>query len=142
MRHRARAPALVGDVELLGHAEREGRHDVEHHRAGVVVVAQDDHVGVFAPLELLDPLVGVEHRLPVLVLVAPLVERRADRRDVAGGDARVIRATTSCPGSSVAFGRAPPARIIAAYSSGVMSVIELTAFWWSSRRCCDSLTRK
>ena len=48
-RHRALAPAFVGGLELLGHAERERRHDVEHHRAGMVVVAQDDDVGLFVP---------------------------------------------------------------------------------------------
>jgi hypothetical protein len=39
-------------------------------------------------------------------------------------------------------GERPPARIIAAYSSGVMLVIELTAFCVVQPSVLDSLTRK
>ena len=140
------ASALMLDVVptfALGMAERESRHDIEHERAGVIVVAQDDHVRILALLEILDPVVGVEDGLPVFVPVAALVERRADGRDVAGRDPRgdprhqFLPRIERCPS-----GERPPARIIAAYSSGVIVVIELTAFWVVQPSVFDSLTRK
>ena len=100
-------------------------------------------VGLLVLLEFLDPVVGVEDRLPVLVLVAALVERGADRRHVAGGDAGGDARHYFLPLMlRWPSGERPPARIIAAYSSGVMPVIELTAFWVVQPSVFESLTRK
>src|SRR5690606_6581429 len=126
-----------------GHAQRESRHDVEHHRRSVVVVAEDDDVGLFALLEALHPFVTVENRLPVFLLRAPLVERGADGGNVAGGNAggNAGHQLPSLIERFPSIGR-PPARIIAAYSSAVIPVIEPTAFCVDQPSVLDSLTRK
>ena len=42
----ARSPAFVGRRERIGAAEREGGHDIERERRGVIVVDEDDDVGL------------------------------------------------------------------------------------------------
>src|SRR5690606_26502252 len=109
----------------------------------VVVVAEDDDVRLFALLEALHPLVTVENRLPVFLLRSPLVERGADGGNVAGGNAG-CSAGHQLPSliDGLASIGPPPARIIAAYSSAVIPVIEPTAFWVDQPSVLDSLTRK
>ncbi len=87
-RHLARAPALVGRLELLGAADGEGRDDAHVEGGGMVVIDQHDDVGLFLLLPRLHPFVALEDRLQIGLLVAPVIQRRADRRYVAGGDAR------------------------------------------------------
>ena len=81
-RHRARAPAFVGDRKFRRGAEREGRDHLDRERRGVVVVDHDADVR----LDLGDPLLGAleaaEHPLPVRLRLAMVVDRRADRRHV------------------------------------------------------------
>jgi hypothetical protein len=109
----------------------------------VVVVAQDDDVGLLGLLERLDPFVGVEDRLPIRLLGAALVERGADRGDVAGGDPRGDPSHQLLPLiERLPSIERPPARIIAAYSSGVIPVIEPTARCALQPSVFDSLTRK
>src|SRR5690606_18687265 len=110
---------------------------------GVIVVAEDHDVGLFLLLEALHPLVAVEDRFPVFLLGSAVIECGADRGDVAGGDASGDASHQFFPliERLPSMGR-PPARIIAAYSSAVMPVIEPTAFCVDHPSVFDSLTRK
>ena len=83
-RHRARAPALVGGREFGRAAEREGRDHLDRERRGVVVVNQDDDVGLRFRHPFLGFLEAREHPLPIGLLGALVVDRRADRRHVRG----------------------------------------------------------
>ena len=67
-RHRAGPVPLVGRRELIGAAEREGRHEFGGERRRVVVVDEDDDVGDVLLRPGLRPLVAVEQRLPVRLL--------------------------------------------------------------------------
>jgi hypothetical protein len=53
----------------------------------VIVVAEDDDIGILASLELLDPFEAIENRLPVRFLRAALIEGRADGGHMAARDA-------------------------------------------------------
>ena len=59
--HRARAPAFVGGLELGGGADREGRDHLQAERGGVVVVDEEDDVGLVVLHPLLRELVALEH---------------------------------------------------------------------------------
>jgi hypothetical protein len=78
------APALVRRLELLRAAERERRHHIQHQAGGVIVIAQDDDVGLFLKLPLFHPLVAGEHRLPIFLVRLAHVEGGADGGNVAG----------------------------------------------------------
>ena len=87
-RHRARPVSLVGGRELVGTAERERGHELGRERGRVVVVDQDHHVRYLRGGPGLGPLVPGEQRLPVGLPGLAEVDRRADGRDVAGGESR------------------------------------------------------
>jgi hypothetical protein len=86
-RHRARPPALVGDREAVGAADREGRDEGHVERRGVVVIDQDHDIGFGVALIGARKLVAGEDRLPIGLVRLPVVHRRADRGDVARRDA-------------------------------------------------------
>src|SRR6185503_9797917 len=69
---------LVGNPVFIAHAEREGRVVVEEERGGVVVEAEEQHVGLLLGQPLRHRLVALEQRLPVRVLLLALVERHGD----------------------------------------------------------------
>ena len=81
------AEAFVGDPVLVAHAERERRVVVEEERRGVVVEAEEQHVGLLLGEPLRHRLVALEERLPVRVVLLAPVERHRDRGDVRGADA-------------------------------------------------------
>ena len=83
----AHAQALVGDAVLVAHAERERRVVVEEERGGVVVEAEEEHVGLLLGQPLRHRLVALEQRRPVRVVLLALVERHRDGGDVRGADA-------------------------------------------------------
>ena len=81
-RHRPRAPALVGDREFGGGAERKGRDHLDRERRGVVVVDHDADVRLGLRHPFLGALEALEHALPVRLAGAVIVDRGADRRHV------------------------------------------------------------
>src|SRR5437773_11891246 len=71
--NRARPEAFVGDAVLLAHAQREGRVVVEEKSGGVIVEAEEQHVGLALGEPAGDRLVAPEERLPVRVVLPALV---------------------------------------------------------------------
>ena len=82
----ARPVALVCDGKLICDADGEGRDQVEVKGGGVVVVGEDDDVGVGIVDPLARPLVPLEERPPVGRVLFAVVDGGADRRHVGGGD--------------------------------------------------------
>jgi len=81
-RHRPGAPALIRRGELLGTADGESGHDIEAEGAGVIVVEEQDDVGLLLGDPTTREVVAGKHRRPVGVLRLAVIERRADRRHV------------------------------------------------------------
>src|SRR5205814_2884805 len=112
--NRARTEALVGDAVFLAHAQREGRVVVEEKSGGVIVEAEEQHVGPALGEPLRHRLVALEQRLPVRVVLPALVESDADGRHVRGADAaddfRHVRSRRAAPGCPPGFYAAAPAQ--------------------------------
>ena len=81
-RHRARAPALVGDREFRRGAEREGRDHLDRERRGMIVVDDDADVRLGLGHPLLGALEARNTRCQYGSPVAMIVDRGADRRHV------------------------------------------------------------
>src|SRR5882762_10210930 len=109
----ARPEAFVGDAVLVAHAQREGRVVVEEKSGGVIVEAEEQHVGLALGEPAGDRLVALEQRLPVRVVLLALVESDADSRYVRGADAADdfchVRSRRAAPGCSPGFYAAAPA---------------------------------
>src|SRR5216684_4035351 len=109
-----RPEALVGDAVLVAHAQREGRVVIEEKSGGVIVEAEEQHVGLALGEPLRHRLVALEQRLPVRVVLLALVESDADGRDMRGADAaddfrhvKSRRAGQDCPPGFYAAAPAP-----------------------------------
>src|SRR5882762_4171048 len=112
--NRARPEAFVGDAVLLAHAQREGRVMVEEKSGGVIVEAEEQHVGPALGEPRRHRLVALEQRLPVRVVLLALVESDADGRHVGGADTaddfrhvKSRRAGRDCPPGFYAAAPAP-----------------------------------
>ncbi len=88
-RHRPRAPAFVGRLELLRAADRERRNDVEAERRRVIVVDEEDDVGRVLRHPALRELVALEQRRPVRL--GRLAQVDAPRRSPARARTRRLR---------------------------------------------------
>ena len=74
----ARAAAFVGHPVLLADAQREVRVVVEEERGDVVVVDEEQHVGLLLGEPSLDRLVAGKDGRPHRILLLLRVEREAD----------------------------------------------------------------
>ena len=90
-RQRARPAAFVGDGVFRADAEREVRVVIEEERRDVIVVDEEQHVGLLRREPLLHGLVAREDRRPHGVVLLAGVEREADRRRVRARDAAHYR---------------------------------------------------
>jgi hypothetical protein len=77
----------VGDRELVGDAEREGRIVVEEEGAGVVVVEEHQHVRLLLRQPRLDRLITLEQRDPVRIVLLAAVVGAGDGGNVGSADA-------------------------------------------------------
>ena len=82
------AIAFVGRIEFRTGHDREGRDHLQAEGGGVIVVDEEDHVGLVRLQPLLVEVVSGEDRLPVVLLRLAEVEGRADGGDVRGDRAR------------------------------------------------------
>src|SRR5882762_5139527 len=109
----ARPEAFVGDAVLVAHAQREGRIVIEEKSGGVIVEAEEQHVGLALGEPLRHRLVALEQRLPVRVILLALVESDADSRYVRGADAaddfRHVKSRRAAPDCPPGFYAAAPA---------------------------------
>ena len=80
--------AFIGDGELVGASDGERGDDLERERGRVVVVDENDDVGVFLFDPLFGPLVAGEQRCPVVGVGLLEINGRADCGYVTGGDSR------------------------------------------------------
>ncbi len=83
----SRALPFVRDRVALAHPEREGRIAIEKKGGGVIVEAEDEHVGLLLGEPFCDRRVAFEERLPVGIGLLRLVERHGDGRHVRCADA-------------------------------------------------------
>src|SRR2546421_5833496 len=113
-RNGTRAEAFVGDAVLLANTQREGRVVVEEESGGVIVEAEEQHVGLALGEPLRHRLVALEQRLPVRVVLLALVEGDADGRNMGSADAaddfRHVRSRRAAPGCPPGFYAAAPAQ--------------------------------
>src|SRR5438105_738580 len=86
-RYGALAGALVGDLEHGTHAQGEGRIEVEEDAIRMIVVEDDQDVGLLPRQPVGNRLVALEERLPCRVLVLALVEGEPDGGYMRGSDA-------------------------------------------------------
>ena len=97
LRHRARAVAFVGGIEFRPGHDRESGDHLEAEGGGVIVINDEDHVGLVGLHPLLVEVVAGENRLPVIFLGFAKVEGGADGGDVRsvkrGGDAGHVQAS-------------------------------------------------
>ena len=82
----ALAAAFVGHLVLLANAQREGRVVVEEERSDVVVVDEEQHIGLALGNPLLHRLEGLEDGRPDRVVLLVAVEGETDGRRVGCGD--------------------------------------------------------
>ena len=83
----ARSPAFIGRREGVGATQGKGGHDVERERRGVVVVNENDDVGLLLRNPFSGPFIACENRRPVRVRRSAAVECGADRRHMARANA-------------------------------------------------------
>jgi hypothetical protein len=84
LRHRTRAIAFVRRVEFRARHDRESWDHLETEGGGVIVVDEEDHIGLVRPLPFLGEVVSGEQRLPVVLLRLAKIEARADGGNVRG----------------------------------------------------------
>src|SRR5664280_1432912 len=127
--HRSWTEALVGDGEALRAPDGEGGDHLEGEGRGVIVIDEHDDVRPVFGKTHVGPFVSGEDRAPVVVAGLAEVQSRADRRNVAGGNASSDARHGSFPSliERTPMGERPPATIIAVYSSTVMPVIDAAA---------------
>jgi hypothetical protein len=78
--------AFIGGLVAFADPQREGRVVVEEERGHVIVVDDQQDVGLFLRQPLLHRLVSLEDGRPRRVLLLVGVQREADGRRVGGGD--------------------------------------------------------
>src|SRR5262249_5948867 len=87
LRQWPRAAAFIGHPVFRAHAQREMRVVIEEERRDVIVVDEEQHVGLLLGQPAFDGLVAREDGRPHRVLLLFRVEREADGGGVRGGDA-------------------------------------------------------
>ena len=111
--HFAPAPAFVGRLVASARSDREGRDDLQVEGRGVVVIDQDDDIGLLHLLPGPGPFIAREDRAEIIVLVLALVRCHAEQGDMArrqaGGDAGHQRLSLI---ERLPSGERPPAIII------------------------------
>jgi hypothetical protein len=86
-RDASRTDSFVRDRVFVADPQREGRIVVEEERAGVVVEAEEEDVGLLLGEPCRHRPIGLEQRRPGRVLLPGLVERHADGGYVGAADA-------------------------------------------------------
>ena len=93
----ARAAAFVGDRVAVADAEREGRVMIEEERGDVVVIDDEQNVGLLVGEPFLHWLEVVEDRLPDRIVFFVAVIGEADGRGMRGRDGADDGGHVICP---------------------------------------------
>jgi hypothetical protein len=77
-----RPATLIGNPESIPYAESELRVVIEEERGDVVVVDEEQHIGLLFRQPTLDGRVGLEDRCPHRIALFVSIQRKADGRRV------------------------------------------------------------
>ena len=86
IRHRSWAPAFIANAKPLATTDGKGGDQAHVEIGGVVVIDQNDHIGLAGRFPLAGPVIAAKDRAKIIVVRFALIHRHAQQGHMAGAD--------------------------------------------------------